>query len=57
MKWNQEGENKLAHARLSANRLFRGFAAPLDIVGIKRLEDLQIFFVASGDVSMDDGCV
>ena len=34
-----------------------GFAASLDIVGIKLVEDLQIFLVTSADVSMDDGSV
>src|SRR5258708_40161908 len=50
MKWNQEAENKLAHARLSANRLFRGIAASLNILDIKLVEDLQIFLVPSADV-------
>jgi hypothetical protein len=33
----------------------RGFAASLDIVGIKLVEDLQIFFAASADLGMDNG--
>jgi hypothetical protein len=31
--------------------------APLDVVGIKLVEKLKIFFAASGDLGMDDGCV
>jgi hypothetical protein len=57
MEGDQEAENKRAHCGLSANRLFPGLAGSLDIVGVKRIEDLQIFFIASGDVSMDDGCI
>jgi hypothetical protein len=57
MKGNQEAEKKRTHPLLSANRFFHGFAASLNIVGIKFVEDLKIFFVASGDLSMDDGCV
>jgi hypothetical protein len=38
-------------------RLSRGFAAFLDTIGIKYVEDLQIFFVASADLSLGDGSV
>jgi len=55
MKRKLEAEKKCAHSRLSANRLLRGFAASLDIVGIVLVEDVQIFFVATADLSMDDG--
>src|SRR5580658_1315318 len=54
---NQETGKKRAHSRFSANRFFHGFTAPLDVVGIELVENFKIFFVASCDLSLDDGCV
>src|SRR5882672_2259956 len=56
MKGSQEAQKKRTHPLLS-NRFFHGFAASLNIVGIKLVEDLKIFLVVSGDLGMDDGCV
>jgi hypothetical protein len=56
MKGNQEAEKKRTHPLLSTNRFLPWFRC-LNIVGIKLVEDLKIFFAASGDLSMDDGCV
>jgi hypothetical protein len=57
MKGSQVAKENCAHTLLSTNQFFRGFAASLDIVGIKRVEDLKILFVTSSDVGMDDGCI
>jgi hypothetical protein len=55
MKWDQEVEEKWAHACLSTNWFLMGFAAHLDIIGIKLVEDLEIFFEASADLGAGDG--
>src|SRR6266576_6999560 len=55
VKRNQEVGEKRAHFRLSTNRFFPGFAAYLDIVIVKSVEDFKIFFEAFADVGPDDG--
>jgi hypothetical protein len=57
VKRDEEVEKKGAHARFPPNRLFACFAACLDILVIKRVEDFKILFEACADVCPDDGRV
>jgi hypothetical protein len=57
VKWNQEVVDKGAQSRFSPNRSFPGFAAYLDIISIKFVEDFKILFEAFADVGLDDGRV
>src|SRR5262249_28558575 len=57
VKRNQEVVEKCAHSRLSANHFLVGFAAYLDIIGVKGLEDRKMLFEAFADVGLDDGRV
>src|SRR6266404_4350576 len=57
VKRNQEAEEKRAHSCLSANHFFLGFAAYLDIIGVKGVEDPKMLFEAFADVGLDDSRV
>src|SRR6266566_1357722 len=57
VKRNQEVAEKRAHSCLSANLFFVGFAAYLDIIGVKGVEDLKMLFEAFADVGPDDSRV
>src|SRR5882724_4974360 len=57
VKREQEVEDKGPHSGLSSNRSFPGFVTYLDVIGVKLVEDLKIFFEASADVSPNDGRV
>ena len=55
VKRNQEVGEKCAHSRLSTDGFFAGFAAYLDIVGVKYIKDLKVLFEAIADLGLDDG--
>src|SRR5258706_6307175 len=57
VKRNQEVAEKRAHSCLSANLFFVGFAAYLDIIGVKGVEDPQMLFEAFADLGLDDSRV
>src|SRR6266496_2953111 len=57
VKRNQEVAEKRAHSCLSANLFFVGFAAYLDIIGVKGVEDPKMLFEAFADVGLDDSRV
>src|SRR5215472_7704540 len=57
VKRNQEVEEKCAHSCLSANHFFLGFAAYLDIIGVKGVEDRKVLFEAFADAGLDDSRV
>jgi len=57
VKRNQERGYKWPHSRFSPNRFFPDFAAYLDIISIKFVENLKILFEAFADVGLDDGRV
>jgi hypothetical protein len=57
VKRDKEVEEKRAYPRLSTNRFFPGFAACLDVIGVKGIEDLKVLFEAFADVGLDDGRV
>src|SRR5258708_28015492 len=53
----QEAEDKGLHSDLSTNRSFPGFVTYLDVIGVKLVEDLKVFFEASANLGTDDGRV
>src|SRR5260370_20588954 len=57
VKRNQEVAEHRAHSYLSANHFFLGFAAYLDIIGVKGVEDPKMLFEAFADVRLDDSRV
>src|SRR5258705_12338095 len=57
VKRNQEVAEKRAHSCLSANHFFLGFAAYLDFIGVKGVEDPKMLFQAFADVGLDDSLV
>src|ERR1700734_4139889 len=57
MKRREEVSKKFADSRLSVNGLLPGFACYRNVVGVKRVEDLKISFVALANFCMGDGLV
>jgi hypothetical protein len=57
VKRSEVAKKKRSDSLPAVKRFIHSFAASHEIVGIKLVEDLQIFFVASADVGMDNGSV
>jgi hypothetical protein len=54
-KGDQEVQEQWAQSFLPTNRLFPSIAGYFDIIGVKFVEDLKIFFETSGDLGLNGG--
>src|SRR4029077_183737 len=54
---DQERGEKWANPSFPSNRFFLGFAADLDFIGVKLIEDFKILLEAFADIGMDDSRV